>query len=144
MKYEIRMGIRSQAIEHGHRPQTYSFIADVVNGIAGGYGIASADYPLDAYVEVDLPDEIRHSALYAWDIAMPGRDSRSGTADLCFVVCGATAVQDCNYYGELKGRELIQRALASGLYLIYPDQRGEMQRMPVLHGEPRWIDRSHR
>lgn len=140
MKHEVEVGINYKAVNNGHGPASYEFSADCIVNIVGAYGVTATDYPTRAFVTVDLPDCIAHSEKYAWDLAIPGRTSKSGTADMCFVVCGQTAREHCKYFGSLDAKALIMRAIDSGLYMIYPDENGAMQKTQLSPESIRWLE----
>lgn len=139
MKHEIEVGINYKAVNNGHGPASYEFSADCIVNIVGAYGISS-NYPTRAFVTVDLPDYIARSEKYAWDLAIPGITSKSGTADMCFVVCGQTAREQCTYFGALDAKALIMRAIYSGLFLIFPTKDGTMQKHQLAYESIRWLD----
>ena len=148
MIHEIAVGIRTIKIHHGengmgHLPDTYKFVADAWVDPVGsiqGHGICSdGTIGTYAYVSVDLPDEIVPSKKHLLELTIPGRKSKCGTDDLCFVVCHTKAEQECTYFGEVRVKELIMQAIDSGMVLFYPDEDGNMCHKPVDVKGIRWM-----
>lgn len=141
MKHEIAVGILYSPVDHGHLPQTYVFNANVINAISGSYGISGgAAYKKRAFIEIDLPDDVVPSKKWNWPLSIPGRKSKSGSDDLCFVECGKTATKECDFFGSLDPEKLILEALESGVYFIFPNEKGEMERKKIDYKITRWLD----
>ena len=139
MKHEIPIGISVETVTHGHEPTTYVFHANSIINIVGGYGVCGG-YNKRAFITVDLPDRIVKSEKWEWPLSLPGRKSTSGTEDLCFVICGETVSQECQYYGGIDAEKLILKALSTGVFLVYPDKDGKMQRKQIPYTLERWLD----
>lgn len=142
MKHLIEIGIESAAINNGHGPRTYRFRANASVDIVGSYGISpvqigSARTPR-AIIAVDLPEWVAESSKWHWMMSRPGCKSKSGTDDLCFVVCKETAEMRCEFFGQLDGKALIQQALDSGVQFVYPEQDGSMKRLDIEYTLVRW------
>lgn len=64
-------------------------------------------------------------------MAVANARSNSGSDDLAFVVCNERPTQDVDMFGSCDQYALIDKAIASGLKLIYPAKDGSMATMPV-------------
>lgn len=141
MLCEIDIGANYEVVPHDHQPSTYIVTADAIVNI-GGYGIVSGGSEMSptAYVTVDLPDWCEPSRQWHWPMSKPGHRSRSGSDDLCFVVCSQPARQEVDYIGQCNFKALIQQAIDSGLLLVHPGKDGSMIREPIECKGIRWVD----
>ena len=139
MKTEITVGIAYDTVPHGHEPASYVFYANVLVNITRQYGIVSGDIDTCAIVTVDLPDWVVPSDEFYWPMSRPGCSSRRGTGNLCFVECKETAKQECDFFGQVDRKKLIEEALLSGLRFVYPTETGDMASMDVTYSGIRWI-----
>ena len=130
MEHIISIDVVYDKVNHDHQPCTYVGKANVQT-CCGGYGTVGTMTHKRALIAVDLPDEVTKSAEFMWPMALPGRNSRTGSGDLCFVVCGETARAEYTYLGQLDAKALIEQALASGIWFIWPGENGDMQKRQI-------------
>lgn len=130
-KIDVTFGCNYTPIKNGSRPSTYRFFADAWINICGGFGIPSAGDCKSRTISVLVPDWIVPSRKRSWHIAVANTRSNSGSDDLAFVVCNERPTQDVAMFGSCDQYALIDKAIASGLKLIYPTKDGSMATMPV-------------
>lgn len=128
----IKFGTNYSKVEHGHEPQTYIFKSDAIIDIVGSYGIpgGGGDCKQKRY-NVEVPDWVEHSANWSWDMARTGYRSKSGTDDMCFVICERPITKEVKYFGEADQFAMIDEAVNGGLLFVYPEKDGSMTKIPV-------------
>lgn len=130
---KVEIGVGYQEVRNGYEPITYKFSANAIENMCMGYGIVGGGRDCKSRtIEVSVPDWVELSEEHMLHICKPGTRSKSGSCNLCFVVC-KKPVRDREYscFGACDQQALIDEALAGGLELVYPDKNGEMVRMDV-------------
>ena len=128
---KIEIGVRCNPVDHGHSPWTYHFKADTIINIVGSYGITGSGNCQCRTIDVVIPDWVSTSEKYPPEMGIPGRNSKTGTSDMCFVVCAHPQEAESKYFGAVDQDALIDKAIAGGMLLIYPDINGDMRSIPV-------------
>lgn len=128
---KIEIGVRCNPVDHGHNPPTYHFKADAIINIVGSYGVTGSGNCQRRTIDVAVPDWVSTSEKYPPEMGIPGRNSKTGTSDMCFVVCAHPQEAESEYFGAVDQDALIDKAIAGGMLLIYPDINGDMRSIPV-------------
>ncbi len=130
---EIEIGASAYTRRAGHSlPPEFTFVADVYNSISGPWGISSDGRCKHRHVVISVPDWIVPSAKWGdWPLSVDGVSTKDGDDNLAFVVCNKQAREEVAYWGQCDQYALIDRAIASGLTLVYPTAEGKKARMPV-------------
>lgn len=139
----IKVGVNYFNVPNGHEPGTYVLNSDVVNNIDGKYGICGLGSCVQRWLKVFIPDWIEFSTKFSGfsglsvHMCRPGYGSKSGSLDLCFIVCKSPVKNKAFDIlpGNIGQDRLIDEALSAGLELVYPDENGDMLRMDVEYKE---------
>lgn len=134
-KITTRIGVKS-TLRNPQAPideQVWDVECDISDRICGPYGISCVNTDTERRIYVEVPDWVVPSKKWNWELSRPGYKSKSGSDDLCFIVCRAPAKVTVDLPGRINHDEFINKALSGGLELVYPGDNGEMLRMDLTY-----------